>query len=65
MIGSSHHHHHHWRGNLAEAAAEPGVAAPDASSEVVPWMTTNGPLPTFALIRPHEDSEAAHVTDRP
>ena len=37
--------------------ASPRVS--DTPLEAVSWMTTNGPLPMFDLVRPGSDGEAA------
>jgi hypothetical protein len=50
----------HWTGPLAHVAADgPSATASDTLLEAVSWMTTNGPLPIFDLVRPHSDGEAA------
>ena len=50
----------HWTAPLAHAAADgPSSTASDTLPEAVSWMTTNGPLPMFDLVRPRGDGEAA------
>jgi hypothetical protein len=58
MVGSSHPRASlHLAGELGTTTID-GTDAP-VSSEAGPWMTTNGPLLTFDLIRPVDDPEAA------
>lgn len=56
MLGTS---FPYWTGDQRRTAADgPGASAPSVESEAVPWMTTNGPLLTFDLVRPRTDAEA-------
>jgi hypothetical protein len=50
----------HWTGPLPHAPADgPSSTASDTPLQAVSWMTTNGPLPMFDLVRPRGDGEAA------